>query len=35
MFDVVLNFKGKIAVQIGTKLKIGKKPALQIKLLIK
>lgn len=35
LFDFVLDFKGKIAVQIGTRLKISKKPALQIKLLIK
>ena len=31
----MLDFQGKIAVQIGTRLKISKKPALQIKLLIK
>jgi hypothetical protein len=35
LFDLTLNFKGKIAVQIGTKLKIGSKPPLQIKLLIR
>lgn len=35
LVDIVLDFKGQIAVQIGTKLKISKKPALQIKLLIK
>jgi hypothetical protein len=34
MLDFTIDFKGKIAVQLGTKLKISKKPALQIKLLI-
>ena len=35
MFDLTLNFKGKIAVKIGSRLKIGKRPALEVKLLIK
>ena len=35
MLDVTINFKEKIAVQIGSRLRIGNRPPLKIKLLIK
>lgn len=35
MFDFYLNFRGKIAVKIGSRFKIGNKPHLTVKLFIK
>ena len=35
MFDFYLNFRGKIAVKIGSRFKIGNKPDLTVKLFIK
>lgn len=34
LFDVLINFKGKIAVQIGTRLRFRNYPQLQVKLII-